>query len=160
MKGNALWLEPVDLVLDYQEAIVGNELKINCVRAKQYNLKELCELFFSVPQVLQGALTYMEASNDQGTVRDVKDGTLFQATCGTKPFVLFYDELECGNALGSHKGCQKLGVIYASLRCFEPYMYAELESILPYIIIPSKGLKSLDRVLKKSHPRYKFRRRS
>ena len=105
--------------------------------------------FFSVPQVLQAVSTYMEASNDQGTLRDVKDGTLFQATCGTKSFVLFYDELECGNALGSHKGCQKLGVIYASLRCFEPYMYAELESILPYIIIPSKGLKSLDRVLKK-----------
>ena len=48
-----------------------------------------------------------------------------------------------------NKGEHKLGLIYVSRRCFETYVYANLDSILPYIIIPSKGLKFMDKVVLK-----------
>ena len=46
---------------------------------------------------------------------DCRDGTLCDdISANTIPFVLFFDEIECNNLLGSYKGELKLEVIYVS----------------------------------------------
>ena len=47
---------------------------------------------------------------------------------GDIPFVLYCDDFEGGNPVGSHKGVHKIGAIYSSLRCMEPYMYCSLRN--------------------------------
>lgn len=46
------------------------------------------------------------------------------------PLFLFFDDFECGNALGSHSGINKLGAIYALVPCLPPHMVSQLSSIL------------------------------
>ena len=73
---------------------------------------------------------------------DVKDAQcckdINENTC---PLVLFFDEIETGNPLESHKIIQKIGVFYASLRCFPTHMYSKSCNIYPYIFIPSLGVE-------------------
>ena len=150
LKENDLWLDPQDIVLAYEERINGDNIVVDCVRAKQFPLDKLLQTFLSVPSVFNAALNYMKKSKNPQIYSDCRDGTLCDDIgANTIPFVLFFDEIECNNPLGSHKGEHKLGVIYVSLRCFETYIYANLDSILPYIIIPSKGLKFMDKVVLK-----------
>ena len=44
------------------------------------------------------------------------------------PLMLFYDEFECNNPLGSHAGVDKLGAIYTSLMCLPPEFHSKLEN--------------------------------
>ena len=134
-----IWLEPNSMVLDYQEKIVGEEVVTKPIKASFYDLKNLCECIFSTPVMLNAAMKYLTKPKNE-ILADIKDGSLLR-DCheNTVPFIIFFDELEVGNALGSHKGAQKLGIFYVSFRCFEPYLYSNLDSIFPYIIVPAEG---------------------
>ena len=72
---------------------------------------------------------------------DIKDGSKFKHSLDPYefPFIIFYDELETGNPLGSREGVNILGAFYISLRCFPPHIYCELQNIYIYIVmlIPS-----------------------
>ena len=87
-------------------------------------------------------------SQDSTILTDVKDGDLLDSLPpNTFPFVLFFDELETGNALGSKKGIHKLGFIYASLKCFPPYVYSKLNNIYTIAALPSQAMNYLGDVL-------------
>ena len=86
----------------------------------------------------------MSATNKE-IITDVKDVQHFEPN--TFPYVLYFDEVECGNPLGSHKGVHKIGMLYISLRCFPTHMYSKLENIILYTAVPSKALKDLDVLL-------------
>ena len=118
LKGAKLWLEPYPVVLDYCEEIVGEEIVTRAIKATSYDLKDMCSIIFSVPSIMNAAKDYLKKPRSS-TLKDFKDGYLLEnSPANTIPFVLFFDELEVGNALGSHKGASKLGMIYLSFRCF------------------------------------------
>lgn len=54
------------------------------------------------------------------------------------PLYLYYDEIECGNPLGSHAGLHKYGAIYASIASLPPPISSKLSSILFVGLINSK----------------------
>lgn len=58
------------------------------------------------------------------------------------PLYIYYDEIECGNPLGSHAGLHKYEAIYASIACLPPSMSSELSSILFVGLINSNDQKS------------------
>lgn len=45
------------------------------------------------------------------------------------PLIVFYDDLETGNPLGSHAGINKLGAVYTSIATVPPTMSSRLENI-------------------------------
>lgn len=58
------------------------------------------------------------------------------------PLYVYYDEIECGNPLGSHSGRHKYGAVYASIACLPPAIASKLSSILFVGLINSNDKKS------------------
>ena len=138
-----LWIEPRTLVLDYFEGV----RKENCSQAVTMTpftcqvipLKKIFVKIFSIPHVLELACQYMSNSNQ--LIGDVKDAQIGKnLSKNTFPFVLFFDEVETGNPLGSHKGIYKVGAFYISFRCFPTHMYSKLANIYPYLFLPSSAV--------------------
>ncbi|CAH0749401.1 unnamed protein product [Bemisia tabaci] len=90
------------------------------------SMRKVLQLFFSQPNVLnqyQNYLAKLEANNVcfenfvQGSawlqVPKPQDGILL-------PLLLFNDEFECGNPLGSHAGVNKINGTYFSIACTPP----------------------------------------
>lgn len=71
---------------------------------------------------------------------DFKDGLSYGAMSSNSalPYVLYFDDFETGNPLGSHKGVHKVGAIYCSLRCLPTYMYSNLSNIYLLCLFNSK----------------------
>ena len=63
----------------------------------------------------------------------------------TFPLTLYFDEIEVGNALGSHSGVHKLGMVYASLPILPNKYRSKLENIFPCLLFHSGDLKNIDR---------------
>lgn len=147
----AVRLEPKSFIVEYAQTFSKSDdtqnifMKRTC--AEVISISETFKTLFSVPTVLQTARNYLaRAENDIMT--DFKDGALAEdLPPHTFPFVLFFDELETGNALGSKKGIHKLGCIYASLRCFPTYMYSHLQNIFAIACIPSKAMSSMSEIM-------------
>lgn len=59
-------------------------------------------------------------------------------TSMTLPLLLYYDDFEVGNPLGSHAGVHKLGGVYVSLPALPPHMFSQLDNIFLLAIFHSK----------------------
>ena len=150
LKSLHLWNDPRDVNIDYQEsyiqkfgcqAIASKPLDISIIP-----LSDLIRFHFSSPQKLKESHKYM-SNTSTSIIRDVKDVQHFEPY--TFPYVLYFDEIEVGNALGSHKGVNKLGMFYMSLRCMHPSQYSKLDNILIYTCVPPNlnNHTNLDKIL-------------
>ena len=138
-----LWIEPKTFVMDYNESVFKRGstqyLKMQPFTCCLIPLKSTLEKVFSIPYILELAEKYMSKKNT--TMKDVKDAHLcnnLPKNCF--PFVIFFDELETGNPLSSHRGKKKIGVFYFALRCFPPYLYGKLSNIFLYAVVPSNAV--------------------
>ena len=61
----------------------------------------------------------------------------------------FFDEVECGYPLGSHKGVQKIGALYLSFKCFPTHLNSCLKNILIVSLFPSGSNQHLQLVLER-----------
>lgn len=79
------------------------------------------------------------------TLDDYKDGLAYSKKCQNNqlPYVLYFDDWESGNPLGSHKTIHKVGSIYCSLRCLPPHMYSQLKNIHLVCLFPSSSRERL-----------------
>ncbi|OXU27802.1 hypothetical protein TSAR_006192 [Trichomalopsis sarcophagae] len=59
------------------------------------------------------------------------------------PIYLFNDDLEVGNAFGSHAGNLKFGALYASIACLPPRIASRLISIVLTLLVNSKDKKDV-----------------
>ncbi|CAG9763652.1 unnamed protein product [Ceutorhynchus assimilis] len=57
------------------------------------------------------------------------------------PLLLYYDDYETGNALGSHAGVHKLGAIYISLPCLPPQYSSKLNNIFLALLFHANDRK-------------------
>jgi hypothetical protein len=87
-------------------------------------LRKVFEKFFLLPGVLHMALSYVTRSQAE-SYADFIDGRLWKEmiSCQTDnsiilPYMLYFDDFETANPLGSRAGVHKLGSIYACLKCF------------------------------------------
>ena len=149
LKSVHLWNDPVDINIDYQESYIE---KFGCqaIASKPVDisiipLSDLIRFHFNSPGKLKASREYM--STRSNLITDVKDVQNFDSY--TFPYVIYFDEIEVGNALGSHKGVNKLGMFYMSLRCMHPSEYSKLDNILIYTCVPSNlnNKKCMDKIL-------------
>lgn len=101
-------------------------------------LKESLKIFLQIPGLFNQILSYRQKlSKPSQIITNILQARLCVQKYTTKfmnnnvlPLYIFYDDLEVGNALGSHAGTNKLGAIYVSIACLPPTMSAKLSSII------------------------------
>ncbi|XP_032458006.1 uncharacterized protein LOC116738689 [Nasonia vitripennis] len=62
------------------------------------------------------------------------------------PLFVYYDDIEVGNALGSHSGTNKFGVTYVSIACLPANIASLLDSIIFSTIVRSEDMKQCTNV--------------
>lgn len=152
MKRENLCSEPTEIVLGYKQKNVksGGKIirKMVKISGQIFNIKKTFGIVLQSKIVRQIVSNYMSVNND--FLADYKDGSKYKDLNSNKlPFVIFYDEIETGNPLGSHKGVHKIGAFYISLRCFPTHYYSKLSHIYPLMFIPSIGTKYRDVALER-----------
>ena len=91
-----------------------------------------------IPNVLQQIMEHMEKlKNEKHIISNVIQADLWLKKYSLKvlneiilPLYIYYDELEVGNALGSHAGINKFGVVYAMIACLPPQLTSRLTNII------------------------------
>lgn len=107
-------------------------------------LRNVLQNFFSLDGVLKETLDYIKDFSTnlnhmtnmiQGKfwtnfIKDHKDKLVF-------PLILFFDDYESGNVLGSHSGIHKLGAVYVSVGCIPPDRASTLANIFLALLFHS-----------------------
>ena len=154
MKEKNLYLESSSFAIGTKQKTVKRKRKnfrktvdINC---QIFRLKQMFTIIFNSDTLLNTARNYMNSFDDN--LSDIKDGEKISGVINdsTFPFMIYYDEIETGNPLGSHKGIHKIGVFYVSLRCLPTHLYSKLDYIYPLMLIPSMKSQFLHRALERS----------
>ena len=122
------------------------------------SLKALLE----IPRFLDEILSYMEEiANSKDIIVNIMQCALWNENYASRykdeivmPLYIYYDDLECGNPLGSKAGVNNFGVIYFSLACLPPRHAARLDNIIFSTIFYSEDRKPVgnENVLKKIIP--------
>ena len=139
LKDLKIWIEPEKVLLTHVDKVVNGVLVNKPVHGIYISLRNIFEILLNTPSLRNIIDDYMlKNNNSKDILTDVKDGSIFHNVSeNTLPFVVFYDEMETGNPLGSHKGIHKLGAFYVSLRCFPTHFYSLLSNIFLYTIFSS-----------------------
>jgi hypothetical protein len=105
------------------------------VTGQHVPLRKVFKELFQLPGVLDRAVSYF-TERPAGVYADFIDGTLWKEIVSNSsdnriiiPFVLYFDDFETGNPLGSRAGVHKLGSIYACLKCFPPKVNSKLKNL-------------------------------
>ena len=114
----------------------------------QLPIVEYFRNFFQMENVLTLSKKFIEnLQNDEGLRNIIQTELWKNKTKNGKtifPLCLYYDEIEVGNALGSHGGIHKLGAVYASLPIFPGKYRSKLENIFPVLFFHSSDIKSVN----------------
>ena len=144
-------------LVDNKPVFVKKSIFAVCV-SLIYSLKKILEIPNIAKNILQNVEKLLTESN---VVSNVMQGTYWKENVRncfnhvTKEYILplfiYYDEIEVGNALGSHSGKNKFGVVYASLACLPPNIASHLKSIIfcTLIRVNDRKLCSNEAVFKK-----------
>lgn len=104
-------------------------------------LKLQLQVFLELPGVLTEICNYQrillsESDDNNKIIRNIVQGTLWKEILSSKPkeditlpIILYFDDFESGNPLGSHAGQYKLGAVYVSIATIPPNMSSRLENI-------------------------------
>lgn len=111
------------------------------------SLKQNLELFLTLQGVYDSIISYHEElANEQDVIRNIIQGEIWKNLHEKDsdvylPLILFFDDLETGNPLGSHAGKNKIGAVYISIGSLPPEHSSKLENIFLVMLF-----KSHDRV--------------
>lgn len=122
--------------------------KTEPVYAVHISLRHTLEIFLSIPSVLDQLLSYMKKLQDDEVIlsnfiqgeswrkksRDHGDRIVV-------PIHIYQDDVEAGNALGSHAGRNKFGAVYAFIPCLPPHLVSQLNSIFLLTLFYSNDRK-------------------
>lgn len=97
-------------------------------------LKKLFKNFLELPGVYRLLLSYMEKSKERNSITNLLQGKLWHSIEQNYenvvlPLILYFDDLEINNPLGTHRGKHKLGVVYCSIACIPEEYSSQLENI-------------------------------
>jgi hypothetical protein len=106
-------------------------------------LRKVFHRFFQLPGVLATSLAFMNKLKSENYT-DFTDGILWrEILLGEKgndivsPYMLYFDDFETANPLGSRAGIHKLGSVYACLKCFPPMYNSKLKNLFRALIFHS-----------------------
>lgn len=101
-------------------------------------LRNLLKTFLEIPNVLKTIKDYQYNLNIEnkksGNMRNIIHGSLWKNNVPNNdelvlPLLLYYDDFETGNPLGSHAGIYKMGAVYCTIATIPPSYASRLENV-------------------------------
>ncbi|KAK6167118.1 hypothetical protein SNE40_021218 [Patella caerulea] len=142
------YVEPVRITLDKNE----------CHKSRSFEyipLLESLKSILSVHQVLTDVMNPLpkpksDAMQDFSHGRYFKENALFSKSEIALQIILYFDEFEVVNTLGSKRGIHKIAAVYYTLGNIYPWHRSELKTIQLCVLCPNTILKNVgfDEVLK------------
>ncbi|KAL7293439.1 hypothetical protein TKK_0011840 [Trichogramma kaykai] len=125
------------------------------VEALWLALRTNFQFFLEMPGVLNSILDYYKtllAEKNTNIIRNIVQADLYRKKYENLhddetiflPYYFYFDEFECGNALGSHAGKKKFSATYAQLACLPPWLASRLNCIFLVMLVNAKDQKYLD----------------
>lgn len=102
-------------------------------------LRHTLKSFFELDNVLQQTLFYMDQlTQNSSIISNFIQGEYWQGlekgNSTVIPLVLYFDEYEVNNPLGSHAGVNKVGAVYCSIPCIPVEFQSKLENIFMVLL--------------------------
>ena len=129
-----VYVEPISYKL-------SNSPDEKCGTLEYIPITETIDKVFSKSVYMNAALEYMNTQDDSRILSDYKDAKQYVNNCSNGkqfPFVIYFDDFETCNPLGSRRGINKLGAIYMSFKCFHPVHNSKLANIFLVALFKSK----------------------
>lgn len=144
-------IKPVEYnlgVLQEQKRNKNGEVILNLKNSFSYYIpmNKILKSFLEIPEVFRTIIDYQEKFlcdqnyGKNGLMSNIIHGSLWKNrknVCDKKhilPIILYFDDFETGNPLGSHAGFYKMGAVYFTIATIPPEYGTRLENIfLAYI---------------------------
>ncbi|XP_066592936.1 uncharacterized protein [Prorops nasuta] len=137
---------PENYNIEYE--LVNNQKTL--VKGNYIPLKYTIQSTLEMHGIFEQVKNYMNKLNEEKTLTsNIIQGRFWRdrfSNISNKtllPLIIYYDDFETGNALGSHVGEQQLGGVYVSLPFLPPHLVAKLNNILISSVFYTKHKKSL-----------------
>lgn len=150
-------------IVSYEEFLIGKTFvpqtvdnKIRLIEKEKYAihvpLRKTLKNFLELPGLFHNTLNYIKSlKGESNIISNIMQAKLWLNKYAPNfgeaiflPIYLFYDDLEVGNALGSHSGSQKFGALYASIACLPPCIASKLSSIFLTLLVNTNDKKGVD----------------
>lgn len=146
------YLEPEEKIIRslFIEKIKENEtiLVPENAYATYIPLRHSLKCFLEIPGLFQQIISFMNKLSKETTIiSNVLLGELWKrkylntTSDILMPIYISYDDIESGNALGSHAGVNKFGAVYAMIACLPPHVSSKLNSIIFTMLFYSEDRK-------------------
>ena len=125
---------------------LGGTTRINIpLTAQLIPIRYVLKKFFEMPSVFQETEKYINflflgneiISNIIQSPHWKKKLARHDPSKKVYPLLLYFDDYENNNPLGSHKGISKCGAVYLSIPCLPPEFQAKIENIFLFILFNS-----------------------
>lgn len=115
-------------------------------------MKKQLKSFLELPDVFNKILDYqlaMENSEPENALKNLIQGSLWKSFEVDKkrivfPLIIYFDDFEVGNPLGTHAGRYKIGAIYYSIATIPPEYSSRLENIFVACLFHSSDRSRFD----------------
>lgn len=104
-------------------------------------MRHVFKQFFELPDLFNNTLQYLNDLQKHSTlVTNIVKGSLWKEKIKNYPnktvfpIILYFDDYETNNPLGSHKGVAKCGAVYLDLPILPPEYQSKLENLFLFII--------------------------
>lgn len=145
-------LKTAGIYIESRNYIIASGKKIKFVNSVQkvklekriiklFNLKAMLTKFLNLPGILATIETFIsEKQKCKDSISNVVQTPLWEHLISKEnkddstiylPLLLYFDDFEPLNSLGSHSGAYKVGAVYCILQCLPPYMASLLAYIFP-----------------------------
>ena len=122
------------------------------------SIQEVLKLYLQLPGMMRAILEHQRNEDaETGVLKSYQDGRFFkemfqEVGCVVLPVLLYSDDWEPANPLGSRKGVHKLCAFYMSLLCLPRKFQSRLNSILLVALVKSQfvtkyGIDSVQKVI-------------
>ncbi|XP_053597917.1 uncharacterized protein LOC103578086 isoform X2 [Microplitis demolitor] len=138
------YIKPLDEVIgtEKKEKKIDDKIILSLKNKNAYivPLDKTLKLFLEPPGVFETIFNYQktliqEKNKNNSILRNIVQGSLWNNVSKNfdkdqilLPLIVFFDDLETGNPLGSHAGKNKLGTVYTSIATIPPSMSSRLEN--------------------------------
>lgn len=149
LKNKDVWEDVNEFDIDNKiaPAFLRNEITFTEKRTKGVimPLKFQFKKFFELPNVLNDTLENInQISTLDGKYKNIINGTLwkekmyFHKGKNVIPYIIYFDEFEINNPLGSHKGAQAIAAFYYSFPTLPEHHLSSLNNIFPALFFKSR----------------------
>lgn len=154
------YFDNLNILIKPQSIIVGASLKSRFVDGRRQvvvsnteiqviPIKLVLKKFLELPNVLTSILSHLEYCKKSEPIISAVQGEVWKniekkfSNKIVLPIILYFDDLEINNPLGSHRNVHKLGAVYFSIACL-PFEYSSmLENIFLAQLHNSVDYKSI-----------------